>query len=74
MCIALLFLQPRHCSGMAGQRHAPAALLPGKILVTHCREDPSGVPRGGFGVFNPPPRNFEGPPKSCQTQPDCENC
>ena len=31
--------------------------------------------RGGvFGGFNPPPRNFEGPPKSCQTQPDCENC
>ena len=32
----------------------------------------SGV-RGGFGVFKPPPRNSEGPPKSCQTQPDCEN-
>ena len=32
--------------------------------------------RGGeFGVFeNPPPRNSEGPPKSCQTQSDCENC
>ena len=30
--------------------------------------------RGGLGVFNPPPRNSEGPPKSCQTQPDCENC
>jgi len=28
---------------------------------------------GGFGVFNPP-RNSESPPKSCQTQPDCENC
>jgi len=27
--------------------------------------------RGG-GV-NPPPRNSEGSPKSCQTQPDCEN-
>ena len=24
--------------------------------------------------FKPPPRNSEGPPKSCQTQPDCENC
>ena len=24
---------------------------------------------GGFGVFKPP-RNSEGPPKSCQTQPD----
>jgi len=29
----------------------------------------------GFGGLNPlPPRNSEGPPKSCQTQPDCENC
>ena len=34
----------------------------------------SGVPRGrGLGGSNPP-RNSEGPPKSCQTQPDCENC
>ena len=30
----------------------------------------SGVPRGGFGVFKLPPRNSEGPPKLCQTQPD----
>ena len=29
---------------------------------------------GEFGVFKPPHRNSEGPPKSCQTQPDCENC
>ena len=30
---------------------------------------------GGFGVFKPPPsRNSNGPPKSCQTQPYCENC
>ena len=37
----------------------------------------SGVPRvGGFGGFKPAPPhcNSEGPPKSCQTQPDCENC
>ena len=27
---------------------------------------------GGWGVQ--PPQNSEGPPKSCQTQPDCENC
>ena len=26
------------------------------------------------GCSNPPPRNSEGPPKSCQTQPDWENC
>jgi len=37
----------------------------------------SGVPGGGgvWGVqTSPPPGNSEGPPKSCQTQPDCENC
>ena len=29
---------------------------------------------GGFlGCSAPPPRNSEGPPKLCQTQPDCEN-
>ena len=28
---------------------------------------------GWFGVFKPP-QNSEGPPKSCQTHPDCENC
>jgi len=29
----------------------------------------------GLGCSTPPPpRNSEGPPKSCQTQPDCENC
>ena len=36
----------------------------------------SGVPSGSLGGFNPPPhfpQNSEGPPKSCQTQPDCEN-
>jgi len=28
----------------------------------------------GDGVQTPLPQNSEGPPKSCQTQPDCENC
>ena len=28
---------------------------------------------GGLGCSTPP-RNSEGPPKSCQTQPDSENC
>ena len=28
---------------------------------------------GVWGIQTPPPpRNSEGPPKSCQTQPDCE--
>jgi len=34
--------------------------------------------RGGgvvvWGFQPPPPRNSEGPPESCQTQPDCANC
>ena len=30
----------------------------------------SGVPRGDLGCSNPPPRNSEGPPKLCETQPD----
>ena len=29
---------------------------------------------GGVGVFKPPLEIPQGPPKSCQTQPDCENC
>jgi len=33
----------------------------------------SGVPRGVWGVQTPL-RNSEGLPKSCQTQPYCENC
>ena len=28
----------------------------------------------GLGGFKPPLRNSKGPPKSCKTQPDCENC
>ena len=32
------------------------------------------VPLAYRGGSTPPPRNSEGPPKSCQTQPDCENC
>jgi hypothetical protein len=33
----------------------------------------SGVPSGRVWGVQTPPRNSEGPPKSCQTQPDCEN-
>ena len=29
---------------------------------------------GGLGFSTPPTRNSEGRPKSCQTQPDCEDC
>ena len=36
---------------------------------------PSVAYGGGLGRFKaPPPRNSEGPPKSCQTQPDCKHC
>jgi len=34
--IAILFLQPRCYVGLGGQRHAPAALPPGKKLGTDC--------------------------------------
>jgi hypothetical protein len=34
--IALLFLQPRRSMGVGGQRHAPAALPPGKKPGTQC--------------------------------------
>ena len=37
----------------------------------------SGIPRGGGGWVFKPPRNSEGPAKSCQTQPDLKtvkNC
>ena len=30
--------------------------------------------RGGVWGVQTSPQNSEGPPKSCQTQPDCENC
>ena len=43
---------------------SPSKIVPnGRILTV------SGVPRGVKT-----PRNSEGPRKSCQTQPDCENC
>ena len=35
----------------------------------------SDVPGWGvWGVQTTPPPKFLGPPKSCQSQPDCENC
>ena len=34
----------------------------------------SGAYRGEVSDLTPTPRNSEGPPQSCQTQPDCENC
>jgi len=33
-----------------------------------------GVPRGRVRVFKHPPEIPKAPPKSCQTQPNCENC
>ena len=40
------------------------------------RNTTSGVPKGGgFGGVQTPPPKFRRPSKkSCQTQPDCENC
>ena len=55
------------------------SLILGRRLVPSCvrrMDASSGVTRGGiWGVQTPPPGgNSEGPPKSFQTQPDCENC
>ena len=40
----------------------------------HSSFPPSGIPTGGGLNAPPPSKNSEGPPKSCRTQPDCENC
>ena len=45
--------------------------------TTHERLEYNKWRSEGRGVQLPPPqkkKNSEGPPKSCQTQPDCENC
>ena len=60
---------PQDWSKQNGQKN----LLPLLGIITRTVQPSSGVLRGGWG-FKPPPRNSEGPPKSCQTQPDCENC
>ena len=52
-----------------GLRHT---WITGGLLLTFKQWHTKG--RVGLGGLNPPPRNSEGPPKSCQTQPDCENC
>ena len=49
-----------------------ATLLEPVVETTHFYSVPWPT-EGGFGRFNPtpPPTNSEGPPKPCQTQPDC---
>ena len=44
-----------------------AAIGLGRKLDWNVAVSCSDVPGGGFGVFNPTPRNFLVPPKSCQT-------
>jgi len=39
----------------------------------HGKQNTVAYREGGLEGLTPP-RNSEGPPKSCQTQPDCENC
>ena len=46
-CIALLFLKPRRKKGVGGQRHAPAALPPGKTPYPLYRR--LGGPQGRSG-------------------------
>ena len=52
----------------------PVHLVPLDYFTSIMSGEQWRTERGEFGVFNPPPRNSDGPPKSCQTQPDCENC
>ena len=52
--------------------HDPEPVLPISIQYNICTQYQWRT-EGGVWVFKPP-RNSEGPPKSCQTQPDCENC
>jgi len=65
----MLFLVPQG-DGNAG-RYCKAI---GKLSGIHTGGN--GAPRGVGGGFKPPPPppDSEGPPKSCQTQPDYENC
>ena len=55
-CIALLLLQPQHQVGVGSQRHAPAALPPGKTRYPLYRR--LGGPQGRSGwmrKISPPP-------------------
>ena len=45
----------------------------GNVLLLKRRDYSQWRTEGGEGQV-PPPRNSEGPQKSCQTHPDCENC
>jgi hypothetical protein len=59
-CIALLFLQPRRLMEVGGQRHAPAALPPGKTRYPLYRR--LGGPQGRSGrmrKISPPPPGFD---------------
>ena len=47
ICIALIFLQSLRYMGLGGQRHALAALPPGKRPCSHCRGGWVG-PRAGL--------------------------
>ena len=54
-------------------RHITVQLVVGASAVWLLLCKVSVAYRGGLGCSNPPHQNSEGPPKSCQTQPDCEN-
>ena len=44
------------------------------IFTSHQWRTEVGLGEGGWVWGVQTPRNSEGPSKSCQTQPDCENC
>ena len=66
-CIALLFLQPRRQMGVGGQRHAPAALSPGKTRYPLYRRP--GGPQGRSVEVRKisPPTGFDDRPVSSES-------
>jgi hypothetical protein len=65
LCCSFEFLKPWTVNKIKNEKHsvskcdAPSS----ETHVTQWRT------KGGVGVFNPPPRNSDDPPKLCQTQP-----
>ena len=71
-------LRERNSSDRAAVVHCPMPHYHNELRILTrgaCDLVKSVLYRGRGGGSTPsPPRNFEGPPKSRRTQPDCENC
>jgi hypothetical protein len=67
-CIDLLFLQPRRCMGVGGQRHTPAALLPGKTPYPLYRKLGGPQVRSGRVRKISPPTGIRSPDRPARSQ------